>query len=338
MACAVEVPAPNVTGIISSDNCEGGAPVTFVGDVITNQTCANRYTITRTYRARDICENQSQCSQIITVFDNTLPTIICPANITVECVEDVPLPNVAGIISSDNCGGVNVITFVGDVITNQTCPNQYSIIRTYRATDVCGNSVTCSQLITVMDNIPPVITFINPLLEGDTVSVQCYGQDPEWNIPVFDESSVSAIDNCAGQVTLTFNQVLVNEGDCIEDGYINLYRLTWTAIDVCGNSANVSIFLQLVDTIPPVIEGIPADITVSCDELPALPTVFAVDECLCACVVLFEESILLQGCQNGQVLTRSWTAIDRCGNQTIETQLITLIDDEAPAIQLPSSI
>src|SRR5262249_25234084 len=41
-------------------------------------------------------------------------------------------------------------TWVGDNISNQTAPNRYTITRTYQATDVCGNSSTCAQTITVL--------------------------------------------------------------------------------------------------------------------------------------------------------------------------------------------
>jgi hypothetical protein len=55
--------------------------VTHVGDVITNRTCVNRFTVTRTYRSTDVCGNSGTCSQIITVFDNTAPVVVC-RNIT----------------------------------------------------------------------------------------------------------------------------------------------------------------------------------------------------------------------------------------------------------------
>ncbi|MBL0238539.1 MAG: hypothetical protein IPQ02_18570 [Saprospiraceae bacterium] len=55
VGCATSVPAPDITAPVVS----GGCPplvVTHRGDAITNQTCANRYTVTRTYRVTDACQ------------------------------------------------------------------------------------------------------------------------------------------------------------------------------------------------------------------------------------------------------------------------------------------
>ncbi|NUO00581.1 MAG: T9SS type A sorting domain-containing protein [Saprospiraceae bacterium] len=71
----------------------------------------------------------------------------------------------------------------------------------------------------------------------------------------------------------------------------------------------------------------------NCNAIPeAPPGIYATDECLCACVVLVEETALAPGCPFGQVIVRSWRATDRCGNVTIVTQNITLTDDEGPVI------
>lgn len=338
--CANQVPAPNTTLVTASDNCGGTATITFVSDVTTNMTCVNRFTLTRTYRATDVCGNSATCTQTITVFDNTPPSITCPANITVQCANQVPAPSPASVITSDNCGGpAPTVTFVSDVTSNFICVNRFTLTRTYRATDACGNSATCTQTITVFDNTAPTIEFNDPLLEGvpngGTIEVQCFGQDPTWDIPSFEAGDIIATDNCGGPPPIvTFSQDLVDEGDCAVDGYINRYRLRWTATDACGNSSSAQIFMNLVDTIPPVILGVPDDITVSCDEVPEAPILSAQDECLCACVVLMSEDGPDPGCQDGQVITRTWKATDDCGNMTIEVQTITLIDDEAPELTI----
>ena len=336
--CASLVPVPNIALVTATDNCSGTAAITHVGDVISNQTCPNRFTLTRTYRATDLCGNSSTCAQIITVFDNTAPTITCPANVTVQCASLVPAPSPGSVITSDNCGGTTTVTFVSDVISNQTCINRFVVTRTYRATDACGNSSTCAQIITVFDNTAPVITFADPLLQGipngGTVEVQCFGQDPAWEIPELGAGSITTSDNCAGTVTVSFTDMLLDEGDCATDGYINRYRLNWTATDACGNSSTAFVFLELVDEVPPVFEGIPADTMVSCDAIPAPPIVTATDECLCACNISMVQSQPLPGCQDGQIITRTWTTSDLCGNVSTAVQYITLKDETGPVLIL----
>ncbi|MBP7239742.1 MAG: T9SS type A sorting domain-containing protein, partial [Saprospiraceae bacterium] len=266
------------------------------------------------------------------------PTITCPANLSFQCASLVPPFNIATVTAADNCGPPTV-TWVSDVITNQTCVNRYTLTRTYRATDASGNSSSCAQTITVNDNTAPVITFTDPLLQGvpngGTIYIQCEGQNPDWELPSFGTGSVSTSDNCNGAVTVTFLETLQDDGNCSVDGYINLYRQRWIATDACGNSTTAIVYVALVDEVPPVIHGVPADIQVNCDEIPAPPDdVYATDECLCACVILFSESNPAPGCRDGQVIVRSWIARDDCGNETIGKQNITLIDDKGPELRI----
>ena len=94
------------------------------------------------------------CTQTITVDDVTPPTITCPADLTFECITEVPAPDITQVMASDNCG-MPVVTWEGDV-WNGTCPR--IITRTYMATDSCGNTTQCTQTITVDDVTPPTIT------------------------------------------------------------------------------------------------------------------------------------------------------------------------------------
>src|SRR6185295_9184516 len=91
--CASLVPTPNAASVISIDLCDPTPVVTFVSDVTVNQTCANKYMVNRTYQSTDACGNIATCVQVITVFDNTPPSITCPPSVTVQCASLQPAPD-----------------------------------------------------------------------------------------------------------------------------------------------------------------------------------------------------------------------------------------------------
>jgi hypothetical protein len=140
--CASLVPAPaNVTAL---DNCAGPIVVN-VNDVISNQTCDNRFTITRTFSAVDPCGNTTSAPQIITVFDDMAPVLSgVPGDIQKDCT--TPLPPPAVVTATDNCGPVNV-TFTS-ITSDSTCPSNFIVTRTWTATDACGNTASGTQVIT----------------------------------------------------------------------------------------------------------------------------------------------------------------------------------------------
>ncbi|MFZ9388498.1 MAG: hypothetical protein ACO25B_11525, partial [Chitinophagaceae bacterium] len=175
VSCVSNVPTPDIMLVTVNSGC--GVTVTYVGDVISNQTCPNRYTITRTYRGTDQCGNTGECTQIITVDDQTPPTLTCPADITVCGPAGVPAPNTALVTGlSDNCGGPVVVTHQGDAGTpNPIAP--YNITRTYRATDACGNFTDCVQTITV-NPVPQVNAVSNQThCNGATVPSIVFGSN-----------------------------------------------------------------------------------------------------------------------------------------------------------------
>ena len=149
--CASAVPAVNVGSVTKNSGTCTGFVVTHMDDVISNQTCANRYTIIRTYRATDACGNTATCAQTITVNDNTLPTITCPLNKTVS-----PTTLAGTVVTyttpvvSDNCSGVGAPVRTAGLASGSTFPIGTTIV-TYRVTDACGNTATCSFTVNVID-------------------------------------------------------------------------------------------------------------------------------------------------------------------------------------------
>ena len=181
-----------------------------------------------------------------------------PANVTVECSA---IPAAPTVTATDNCDANVNVTF-NEVRTNGSCPDSYTLTRTWTATDNCGNTATGSQQITVQDITAPVLTNVPA-----NVTVECSA------IPA--APTVTATDNCDANVNVTFNEVRTN-GSC-PDSY-TLTR-TWTATDNCGNTATGSQQITVQDITAPVLVGVPVNITVECSAIPTAPSVTATDNC-----------------------------------------------------------
>src|SRR5207248_1001830 len=190
----------------ATDNCDN-APVISHSD----QAIANG--IQRTWKATDACGNEATCVQTITFTDTTAPIITCPTNITVSCVADVPAADTNTVVVSDSCSSVTV-SFVSDATDTNTCPE--TITRTYKAMDGSGNEATCVQIITVHNQIAPVITCpANAQLECGASS------DPS------NTGTATATDTCGGQPVIGHSDVVV--GGSIQR--------TWTATDAWSNKS-----------------------------------------------------------------------------------------------------
>ncbi|MGZ5530052.1 MAG: Ig-like domain-containing protein, partial [Limisphaerales bacterium] len=227
VSCASAVPGANDSLVTATNACGGnsGVIISHNADVITTSNCLSRFTVSRTYVATDACGNSVSKIQTITVNNVTAPTITgFPADATYACSSSVPGANDSLVSATDTCGGASVtITHAADVITSSNCVNHYTITRTYRATDACGNSASKNQTIVVNDNQAPTISCPSPV----TVSLPS-------QIPAPDTSMVTASDNCSvPQKTFVNDRYSTN-------GYVVTITRTYAASDDCGNSSTCS--------------------------------------------------------------------------------------------------
>jgi hypothetical protein len=301
--------------VTASDNCDSDVTVVF-GEVRTDGSCPDTYTLTRTWTATDNCGNSITHVQVISVEDTTAPVWdqVMPADITVECdgVPEAP----AVVTASDNCD-TDVTVVFGEVRTDGSCPDTYTLTRTWTATDNCGNSITHVQVISIEDTTDPTWDQIMPT----DITVECDGV-PEA------PAVVTASDNCDSDVTVVFSEVR-SDGSC-PDTY-TLTR-TWTATDNCGNSITHVQVISIEDTTDPTWDQImPTDITVECDGVPEAPAVVtASDNCDSDVTVVFSEVRSDGSCPDTYTLTRTWTATDNCGNSITHVQVISVEDTTAP--------
>lgn len=107
--------------------------------------------------------------------------------------------------------------------------------------------------------------------------------------------------------------------------------LSLTVDDGRGGSCTSTTTLEVRDTLPPTLVGLPDELTLECADVPPAPTVTASDDCDPAPVLLSCEARAEGGCR--RVIERSWTAIDACGNATSATRRVTVHDTTAPEVE-----
>ena len=321
VSCPSEIPAAATT-VTATDNCAGNVPTITVADATSSQTCLNRKTVTRTWTANDGCGNTATAQQVITVFDNIAPTFTSvPADVTIGCSD--PLPNILAV-ATDNCGAPAIS--VQNTTNGSGCT--YTVSRVFTATDACGNTKTAVQTVTVKDTEGPVIRPNNPRLagmnSGDTLTMTCE------DIRIFQMGDAVATDQCSGNATLTFEDLARRRGNCLTDGYSLLIECRWVAVDGCGNQSEWRIFLKVTDNKPPVLSACPANITVaSPSDVPTAPILTATDNCTDVVDVTMTPATTPTGNNCDYILTRTWTAVDGCGNFSTCSQLITVFDSMA---------
>ncbi|MBK8393197.1 MAG: IgGFc-binding protein [Saprospiraceae bacterium] len=324
VSCANLVPLSDTLLVTVSDGCLGFVRRDTLPDVRTIGTCRDSFTITRTYRATDACGNTAIATQIITVYDQTAPLITAPGPITVSCANLVPLSDTLLVTVSDGCLGFVRRDTLPDVRTIGTCRDSFTITRTYRATDACGNTAIATQIITVYDQTAPLITAPGP------ITVSCANL-----VPLSDTLLVTVSDACLGFVRRDTLPDVRTIGTCRDSFTITR---TYRATDACGNIAIATQIIRVYDQIAPLITA-PGPITVSCANLvPPSDTLLVTvsDGCLGFVRRDTLDDIITPGiCDNRFTITRTYRATDACGNTATATQIITVNDLIAPTPPAP---
>ncbi|WP_163517052.1 HYR domain-containing protein [Gelidibacter japonicus] len=172
---------------------------------------------------------------------------------------------------------------------------------------------TCSFIVTVVDNEPPNLVGV----PGNT-TVECDA------IPA--APTVTATDNCDTTLTVSYSEI----SNTVVDGVGAIVR-EWTVTDNGGNTVTDTQTITVIDSTDPILAGVPGDVTVQCDAIPAAPTVTATDNCDISLTVNYSETsnTVVDGVGT---IVREWTVTDTGGNTTTGTQTITVVDGTPPAL------
>ncbi|MDQ3017431.1 MAG: hypothetical protein M3R25_12020, partial [Bacteroidota bacterium] len=315
---------PPVTGTATStDNCDNTPTVTFT-NMVTPGACPQEYTIARTWTSTDDCGNTTTCVQMILVDDSTAPVLSCPPNVTIQCTANTLPANTGTATAIDNCDTGPVVTY-NDVSITGSCINEKTITRTWTATDACGNSSSCIQIILVDDSIAPVLTC------PPNMTIECTASTLPANT-----GSATSTDNCDVAPVVNYTDVTV-AGNCAVEYTI---QRTWSTSDACGNISTCLQSIFIDDSTLPAITC-PPNITIECSAstLPAnTGTATSTDNCDSNPTVTFTNTIIGGGCPQESVIQRLWTSTDHCGNINTCLQIITVDDSVNPVITCPIDV
>ncbi|HYC86744.1 MAG TPA: HYR domain-containing protein [Chryseosolibacter sp.] len=295
----------------ATDNCS--TPPVITSDIAPGSEFALGIT-TVTYTASDYAGNETVQSFTVTVVDDTGPQLSsCPSNITVSA--DASCEATATWTpptAQDNC-----------IVNLSTTHNPGSVFPlgvttvTYTATDIGGNTATCSFDVTVEDVTIPVISGCPSAIQVSTGGA-C-SASVSWTPP-------SASDNCDAPVTLTSNY---QPGD---EFPIGTTAVTYTATDTAGNTQTCTFDVTVIDETPPVISGCPSPITVSvgsgCAAVVNWDPPSATDNC--------DQPVTITGTHapgnefQAGITTVTYTATDSAGNLSECSFTVTVDENSVP--------
>ena len=315
----------------AADNCNPNPSVT--GHRNDGQALNANYpvgTTTITWTASDGL-NTSTCTQLVIVTDNEGPNFSIPPNTTIfnniNCLADRD-PSKTGTVSNrtDNCTPASVLatntTFIDEPNIPGPCVGNYSFVRKWKVTDQYGNLTEKSQIITVVDNLGPVIT------KPANVTIQCSNQ-PDFLNPVNTGGYATAIDACSGIVPA--NRITYLDSGT-PGGCSYVITRTWTATDDCGNSSTAVQLITVTDTEKPVVTHIAHD-DVSCPgdiPIPDISVITATDNCGTVNITWFDEIAHGLDDQPGYCpssIERIYRVSDDCGNSIFVSHFINVQKD-----------
>ena len=354
---AAVVPAFNLDDG-SYDNC---GPVAFKGSRDGGQTFNSNLTFTCEDVGNPVsvilrvCAannpgSYNDCSVVVTVLDKLGPAIICPENLTIDCIETYPvdLSMYGAPLVGDNCD----YTLTADTTININNCGEGTILRKFSVVDPSGNMAMCTQTLTVQNltpfdgdliQWPPEYVVTNACITADQLDPEDLPSSPiNYNGPILPDVG------CALLATNHSDQVFLI-------AYPACYKIvrTWIVMDWCTyNPANpdqggiwyYTQIIKVMDNIAPVFVTLPDDIIYSSVDANCqfgvvnMPTVSATD-CSPFITITNNSPYANSGGANasgmyplGETIVK-FSAKDGCGNTALHLIKVIVEDNTPPLIQ-----
>lgn len=242
----------------ATDNCSS-VTMTLTDSTSVPGLCAGAFVITRVWSFTDECDNVSTYTQVITAGDFTPPVVVCTdatvsldssgvATVTADDVFDQSA-------SSDNCGPIIVD---GISQTSFDCSDAgTSTIVTVSVSDECGNTASCTSTVTVVDDMPPVISYCPSDITVDAdVLLQCgtiladyrpeMGVYDNCGIESFTQTPLPGSNLGIGEYTVSF--VVTDSSGLVSTCNFDLTVNGWLSTDLGGSVPGSAFYNESLNT------------------------------------------------------------------------------------------
>lgn len=320
--------APTINGqsLYQSGVCE--INVTYTDQTI--DICGGSKKILRAWSVVDWCTGEIKTyTQIIKILDKTGPVISCPAAATVGTDDYAcTASTILSATATDACSSVSSV--IAQVPGHSVGANGFTTglprgvhTVTYIATDACGNTSTCTQKLTVIDDKLPtpvchqntVVTLTNA---GTAIAYTASFDDGSHDNCGIVERKVRRMNSSCTETTTSFGDYVVF--CCADAG--QTVQVILQVKDAAGNTNTCMVQVQVTDKAAPTMVCGP-NVTVDCGTDPT--SKFVTPAVIDACGFTLTSTISgsLNNCGVGTI-TKTFTATDPSGNAASCSQSISV--------------
>jgi large repetitive protein len=246
----------------------------------------------------------TQNTQTVT-NDFKKPTIVPPKDVYAEATGGLTVVSIGQATATDE-SGIKSLT--------NNAPEQFPLGTTtviWTAIDNAGNVGIATQIVTIVDTTPPVISGLSDItIESQGLQNTVNLGNPE----TFDQVGVMSIVNDAPPYFA-----------------LGETKVTWTATDVAKNTATFVQTVTVTDTKPPRIT-LPADVTMEATSLDKNSVSLGEPRVTDSSEIVSLTNDAPEFFAVGETIV-TWTAIDAAGNVADAKQKVTILDTEPPVIE-----
>ena len=307
-------------------------PQVDFSDVVVPGTGDISEIITRTWTAVDDCGNLIQGDQTISIMIDDQPPVVTfldPLNndpveagttitVQIQAIDDLGIPQVDLLLGGVPLGPPLLAPPYDFQLPIPPTPGLTLQLQAI-ATDDDQQSTSAFIELPIVDTTPPQI-----LLPPDTLLQ--FGDDDQPPAT----GVATATDTVDPAPQIEFLDLFV-PGGCVGEHTI---ERTWTATDDSGNQAAGVQTIQVIDTIFPELI-LPPDLLLPFgSSIDPLDTGFALGSDLAGPPLIEFSDLAEPGTGDiSEIITRTWTATDDCGNSVSGDQTITIaVDDQPPSV------